>query len=267
MIEPVTIWSPNLPPDIEGLTVAHLTDLHIRRPRARFRRIAQAVGRLEADLVFLTGDYMSLPGDEDRSLTIMTDLCSRLRSRLGVFGVFGNHDTPKLREMFQPLPVQWLDNACHRPDGLPLDVIGFEADDQTWPDIVTAVTHMMTQQDTTGPTSTDHAQPLRLLLCHYPTYLPTASDLGVDIMFAGHTHGGQWRLPGSYALFNSTDMPLSLTSGILRHRDTLCVVSRGLGENWIPLRFFCPPHLPVYTLRRGPLPGRRTGHVENVVPW
>lgn len=247
--------------------MAHLTDLHIRRPRARFRKVADALDHLQTDLVFLTGDYMSLPGDEDHSLKIMTDLCARLHPRLGTFGVFGNHDTARLRDMFQQLPVHWLDNACHQPSDLPLAVIGFEADDQTWPDTVVTVTHMMARQCEGKPGSIDPTRPLRLLLCHYPTYLPTASDLGVDIMFAGHTHGGQWRLPGSYAVFNSMDMPLRLTSGILRHRDTLCAVSRGLGENWIPVRFFCPPHLPVYTLCRGPLPGPRPTHVKNVIPW
>ena len=106
-----------------------------------------------------------------------------------------------------------------------------------------------------------------MLLSHYPTYLPVAADLGVDVVFSGHTHGGQCRLARQVVPFNSCDLPMDLTAGLLRHRDTLCAVSRGLGETFLPLRVLCPPQLPVYTLRRGPLPGSPTQHVENVQPW
>ena len=47
----------------------------------------------------------------------------------------------------------------------------------------------------------------------------------------------------------------------------LAPITTGLGEIFLPLRIFCPPHLPVYTLRRGPQIGQETDHVENVRPW
>ena len=105
------------------------------------------------------------------------------------------------------------------------------------------------------------------MLSHFPHYLPVAADLGIDILISGHTHGGQCRLPGGLALVNSSDLPLRLTSGILRHRNTVAVVSRGLREARLPLRLFCPPHLPIYTLRRGTPPGRYTNLVQIIERW
>ena len=93
------------------------------------------------------------------------------------------------------------------------------------------------------------------------------ADMGVDIMIAGHTHGGQCRFPGRRAFTNSCDLPLRLTAGIMRHRNTLAVVTRGLGESRLPLRLFCPPQLPIYTLRRGPMRGRATDHIDCIERW
>jgi hypothetical protein len=97
--------------------------------------------------------------------------------------------------------------------------------------------------------------------------LPIAADMGFDLVLSGHTHGGQVRLPPRWSLYNSSDLPLHLTSGVLRHRDALCAVSRGLGETTLPIRLFSPAHLPVYTLRRGRLPGRHCAVTANVQPW
>src|SRR5690606_9713096 len=111
-------------------------------------------------------------------------------------------------------------------------------------------------------------QPLRLLLAHHPSVFPTAADLKVDIQFSGHTHGGQIRVPFKGALLNACDLPLSMSAGLLRHRDTLVCISRGLGEVGFPRhRLFCRPHAPVYTVRRGSMPGRYTEHLELLRSW
>ena len=111
---------------------------------------------------------------------------------------------------------------------------------------------------------------LRLMLAHYPSWISTAADLGVHLLFAGHTHGGQIRLPNGRALTNACDLPLGMSCGVLRHRDTLVAISRGLGEVGFffnTFRAFCPAHVPVYTLRRGPTLGQSTPRVVKVLRW
>lgn len=267
LIDPITLTLPALPPALDGLRIAHLTDLHIRRPRRRFARLGSMLGNLRVDLVLFTGDYITAEGDEAAGEAVMRRLCEAVRPRLGTFGVFGNHDTGDLRERLRDLPVHWLNNSTHRLAGLPLILLGFEADQTASPDSVATILDAGGSLRPRDGGAVRPADELRLLLSHFPTALPVAADIGVDVMFSGHTHGGQCRLPGGRALLNSMKLPLRLTSGVLRHRDTLAVVSRGLGEVRLQLRLFCPPHLPLYTLRHGPLPGDHTYHMVNTRPW
>ncbi|MEX0776242.1 MAG: metallophosphoesterase [Phycisphaeraceae bacterium] len=285
---------PDLPPAVEGLRIAHLSDLHIGMRRPRHRRIMRELDSLDADLVLLTGDYMNKPGDEQSALGVMRQITACLHPRLGVFGCFGNHDSPSLRRRFSDLPVHWLNNAAHQFDDLPILLMGLESDGFRDPDSIALLADLDRQglshghdtweqeakSEVRSPKSAANPKseirnrkseisprPLQLMLSHYPMYLPTVADMGVDLMFSGHTHGGQWRVPFAGPFYNSSDLPMTLSSGILRHRRTLCVVSRGLGETWLPIRLFCPPQLPVYTLHRGPLPGQHTDRLENVQPW
>jgi predicted MPP superfamily phosphohydrolase len=267
LIDRFELTLPHLPDELEGLTVAHLTDPHIQRPRRRYDDVIACMSAERVDLVFLTGDYMSIPGDEPAAAEVLRRLITSLKPRLGTFGVFGNHDTPDLRRRMMAmsdLAVRWLENECACGVAPGLEVLGIDIDMFTAGDSVALATGW---GGGCGETTAGWVRPLRLLLSHLPTYLATAADLGVDVMFAGHTHGGQCRLPGGFALRNSTDFPLRLTSGVLRHRDTLCVTSRGLGEILLPFRTFCPAHLPIYTFRRGPLMGEATDGIENVLPW
>lgn len=275
LIHPVTLTLPHLPAALQGLRLAHLTDLHFTRMDSSpgQRLLESLMAQLEVDLVLLTGDYMTNPGHEQAAEAAMRRLCDILQPRLGVYGVMGNHDTPELRRSLACLPVRWLHDQVHHLADLPLEIVGMRTLRHTWPDSLAMLQHRRQeiqkqrekQQD--NPPDAHRDRPFRLMLCHHPTYLPVAADLGVDLMLSGHTHGGQCRLPGKRAIINSTDYPMRLTSGILRHRDTLGLVSRGLGEVHLPWRLFCPRQLPVYTLRQGPLIGQACSHIVNHEVW
>ncbi|MCX5660547.1 MAG: metallophosphoesterase [Planctomycetota bacterium] len=276
LVHDVDLSLPELPPELNGLRIAHLTDLHIKRQRPRHQQIIDELDSLSLDLIFFTGDYMSHPGEERESERAMRKITAGLKARLGVYAVFGNHDSHDLRRTLADLPVTWLTNRSERLKGLPLELLGVDTNAAQKSDSVALAAGWQESMASAGhghghthgrPHGDAHPRPLRVLLSHLPSFMASAGDLKIDLMFSGHTHGGQCRLPGRRALVNSSDLPLKLSSGVLRHRQTLCVLSRGLGEITLPLRVFCPPHLPVETLKRGPQMGRETHHIENVRPW
>lgn len=274
----ITLALPDLPAELQGVRIAHVTDLHITRVRRHHSRIADALAGAEADLVALTGDYIDKPGQEAAGHRQLRHIVEAAAPALGFFGVFGNHDTAAFRKRVADLPVRWLFDEGMHLDGLPMEVWGVDTHHHHSTHDALAVARRIAAHNghpRPAPRADDHVhdddahepRTLRLMLCHMPTFMITAADLDMDLMLAGHTHGGQCRLPGARALINSCDLPLHLTSGVLRHRHTLCAVSRGLGETMLPLRIWCGSQLPIYTLRRGPRLGKHTDHVDNVMPW
>lgn len=266
LIQNVDLLLPRLPAALEGLRIAHLTDLHARRPRRRFDHAAALLVNQRVDLVALTGDYMEGRHDKDGACKALARICQVLRPRLGIFGVYGNHDTPPFRDLCQTLPVCWLVNSVYHHPELPLKILGLDTSNSMTIDPVQLLMDP-DFSDSNNDSPQNASRPLRLLLSHLPPTLLTASDLDADLMLAGHTHGGQVR-PWGQPLANSTHWPLKFTCGVFRHRQTLACVSRGLGETGLAsFRFLCPPHLPLYTLRRGNLPGPDSDAITCLRMW
>ncbi len=278
----IDLTLPHLPAGLAGLRLGQVTDLHVRRGRRarrsgrqceglspRHSRLVSLLGGMKLDLLLLTGDLMDEAGDEASAMAVLQAICQAVRPRRGIYGVFGNHDRDDFIAACRKLPIHWLRDEWARVDGLDLLIGGPHMTRDIGPDAcVLALRRAAALNGIAGGAARPaEDRPLQIVLSHVPMMLPVVADLGVDVMLCGHTHGGQLRpLPGR-VIYNSTDWPLRLTSGLLRHQNTLCAIARGLGEAGPPLRLFCPPQLPVYTLRRGPMPGRWTTGVDNLQWW
>lgn len=247
-IERYDLPHPAVPEALDGLTILHITDLHVRKGRplpAPTRRAIEALRTTPADLIIFTGDYMNHPGDEPSTMVALRALVDACRARLGVFGIFGNHDTWDLRSQARSIPgITWLTDQRGIAHPLPdLRLVGTDEPEDL---LATLVDDRLS-----SPTS---PAPFTLGLIHYPTEILVGADFNIPILFGGHTHGGQFRLSPRLAPHTSCDLPADRPGGILRVRTTLCAVSRGLGNAVVEVRFNCPPHIPFYTLRRATLP-------------
>ncbi len=259
LLTPVELASDRLPAALEGLRIVHLTDLHVRRPRRRHARLCAELAAAEYDLLIMTGDYMHHAGHEQAALTVVRGILDAARPRLGTVASFGNHDDKGLREPFVDLPLRCLRNSAWAMPQLPLTLLGLDYTPRARRgDLVAA---MLDEPD-------DDGDRFRLLLAHEPMWLVAAADAGIDVMFAGHTHGGQLRLPGRTVIYNHVHWPLSFTSGVMQLGRTISVVSNGLGEGWFDhMRSFCPPHAPLVTLRRSARPIAPSDNLRMLRAW
>lgn len=266
IIESVDLSLPGFPQTLDGFRIAHVSDLHTDRRTKRLDRMIYQLAKMRLDLGVLTGDYMTKHRGLGRALPYLRELVTQVRPAMGWYGVFGNHDWTELMDQAADLPVHWLNDEAVSMPGKPIDILGLHMDAAgALPDPVLAALSV-------GQLGVEKTKRFRLALTHKPDQLIAASDLGADLVLTGHTHGGQMRLPFGLPLHNSSELPLSLSAGLLRHRDTLCLVTRGVGNTPlfrtpINFRILCPPQVPVYTLRRGSMPGERTDDIVKIWGW
>lgn len=222
-----------LPKELVGLRVAHLTDLHMspRLTLEYFHELILAVNAWEPDLVCVTGDIVERPAQ----LEWVEPTLGALRARLGAYFVLGNHDryagAEAVRERLVRAGLVDLGGRALRLADAPLTLCG---DERPW----------FESEPSLG---TD--EPFVLCLAHTPDRLAWAAEQGVDLVLAGHCHGGQVCFPGLGALLCPSRYGARYAAGSFRLGRTAMHVSRGAGSLF-PVRWLCPPEVGLMTLSR-----------------
>jgi hypothetical protein len=234
--------SPDLPPELDGLRIAHLTDLHL--PCAAADRAAEVIEAEGVDLVVITGDTIS----KRRQLDLVTPYIARVRGRFGTYAVRGNNEhwarvpLPTLSSAFAAANAKLLDNAnaIVTFNGAALQVVGLDDPGVGHPDVAAAWRGAERQLPT-------------LWLIHGPGFIDRIDMQKLQLprallVLAGHTHGGQIRGPGCTPVVPRGSG--RFRSGFYDAALGRVYISRGIGTSVVPLRFLCPPELPIFTLRR-----------------
>ena len=245
---------PRLVPELDGLTIAHLTDLHFTGAidKSYFDRAIDCINQMQPDIVAITGDLV----DNPRLMRWLPDTIGRLRARHGVYVIFGNHDCKQnlsqMREMMTDLDICALGGRL-----VDIQVRGqrivLAGNELPWIVPATDMTQCFSRD-------TKH---LRILLSHSPDQIEWARYHDFDLMLAGHTHGGQFRLPWFGAMVCPSSRSLAFASGVFYEAPTLLHVSRGLSGE-VPLRLNCRPEITELVLRCPQLVYQEHRHREEI---
>jgi predicted MPP superfamily phosphohydrolase len=234
---------PGLPEALDGLRIVHLTDMHFRGYWSRwYDRVLDRVEAAQPDLVLLTGDFVDHQHDHRPALTVVERFVTRLKGRLGTYAVLGNHDGDLIGAHFKAWGLTLINGRVVRLRGeeATIEIIGLhgcdrEDIDARFPDAIAP--------------KPDNA--VRIVLTHFPDWLPKARTLGADLMLAGHTHGGQVCLPWGSPIYTHDSLPKRMSHGVHRVGGTWLAVGRGVGFSGLPVRAFCPAEGMELVLRRG----------------
>lgn len=225
-----------LPPALEGLSIAHISDLHFTGHLTQdfFACAVEQVNALDVDLVAITGDLL----DDADLLTWIPSTLGQLRSRAGTYCIFGNHDrwlgvAPQLREALEAAGLVYLGGRWTevRVRGQTLQLGG---DERPWfPPLA---------EPPPCPGLGPQGRAPRILLSHSPDTIEWASEHDIDLLLAGHVHGGQIRFPVIGAVVCPSHFGVRYASGVHYVSPTVLHVSRGLSGKQT-LRINCRPEI------------------------
>lgn len=227
---------PRLPHAWDGLSILHLTDLHLTGvlDRVYYEEVMKCAAAENADVIVFSGDLL----DEPELLEWIPGILGGLKAPLGCYYILGNHDwyldTAAIRDCLQELGWQDVAGTCvtieHR--GHQLAIGGTEL---PW----------MGRHPDFSEVKEDA---FRLLLSHTPDNIPWARQNQVDLMLSGHNHGGQVVLPVFGPVYSPSRFGCRYAGGVFWEKPTLLYVSRGIGGRH-PLRLNCRPELTTLVLR------------------
>lgn len=246
-----TISLPNLPTALDGLTIAHVSDLHAGRftKGEVLRQIPAAVNDLRADLVLVTGDLINGALHE---IPDGVDTVRRFEARSGVYMIEGNHDLFQGREAFASriraagIPLLVNQTAQLTVRDYPVELLGLR-----W-GAPGPFRSRPRSDEAAINASMDELLALRnveafpILLAHHPHAFDRATEAKLPLTLAGHTHGGQLMLNSETGF---GPMLFRYWSGLYTRGASNLVVSNGVG-NWFPLRTSAPAEIIHLKLRR-----------------
>jgi predicted MPP superfamily phosphohydrolase len=243
-VKEIDLPIPNLHPDLEGLRIGQLSDLHVS-PWLSVKDLGRAVDMLnerKPHLTVVTGDVITQPGDPlDDAIREL----GRIRADAGVLGCMGNHERYcKCEDYEEEQAARYgIDILRDRSRQLRfgngiLNVAG--VDYQSIHD-----KHYL--RDSGNMVVPGAAN---ILLSHNPDVFPVAVDRGFDAMLAGHTHGGQVTIEILNQTLNFARFATPYVAGLYRLNGRSCYVTCGLGTIALPVRIGAPPEITIARLTR-----------------
>jgi predicted MPP superfamily phosphohydrolase len=239
-LEEVSIALEKLPKKLDGFRIVHLSDFH-HSPFTDIEHIDSAIdaaNELQPDLVLLTGDYVS---HESAYIVPVAEALGRLESGFGTYACLGNHDhwtdADAVAKELGAKGITVLVNAGFRLTARGASFWLCGVDD-----------HMVKRTNIKQALHGSFPDEMKMLLAHNPVILRQAARWGVDVMFSGHTHGGQIKIRDEEKKILARRR---LKSGLYRRKETQIYITRGIGTVVLPVRYQCPPEISLIELRTG----------------
>ena len=236
--------SGRLPQAFNGYKIVHISDLHNKSFGKNQEKLLKKIEEISPDIIAITGDLIDR---RKYNLEVALSFVKGAVDIAPVYYVSGNHEAwsgkyEEIKDELISLNVQVLDDekiSIHRKDEF-IDIIGLKDPDfHTSNDLEDQLMNLSEENN------------FQILLSHRPELINLYSKEKIDLIFSGHAHGGQFRLPFIGGII-APDQGLfpEYTSGLYVKDKSTLIASRGLGNSIIPLRLFNQPEIIVLTIKK-----------------
>jgi predicted MPP superfamily phosphohydrolase len=238
-LEKITFSLP-MPKALDGLKICQLSDLHFTGHISveYFEAIVDEANQFQPDLIVITGDFI----DEQKCWPWFDSTIAKLRAKYGVYAVLGNHDKriPDEQMLRKRLEECGLTLVAGKWQMLEINgaTVSLTGNELPWFDAVQSL----------PPPAEQPPADLSILLSHSPDQIDWAQDYKFNLMFAGHTHGGQIAFPIVGPIVAPSRYGVKYASGTFQVGDILMHVSRGISGDE-PIRVNSPPELGLFILK------------------
>jgi hypothetical protein len=231
VVEPVRLR--RLPPELDGLRIAHLSDFHLGMPSRGTRAVERAVEWVEErqpDLTLISGDLLSQPRGEER----LRSLVARLPR---AYAVLGNHDYAASKDPFsREVRLEELGSTRLLADeaetvelrGRRVQIVGVDP-------------RSYRRRVARPERFADPSAELRILLCHFPQVIDRLEPGVFDLVLSGHLHAGQITVPYPGGRLRLAHLRWTYVEGTYERPGGVLHLSAGLGTTFVPFRFFARP--------------------------
>lgn len=245
MVTRVDYVSAEIPGEFRDYRIAQVSDLHNKEFGKGNARLLDKLKKLQPDIIVVTGDLID---SGNTNIDVAVSCVRQMADIAPVYFVSGNHEFNSgqyaaLKVELAAAGAQVLDNAgvILKREGEQIALLGLA--DPGFREYASDFAREL------ADLAAEYPEMFTILLSHRPEEMEVYASCDIDLVFAGHAHGGQFRLPflGGLVAPNQGLFP-KYTSGLYQLENTSMVVSRGLGNSIIPLRLFNRPELVLVVL-------------------
>ena len=246
------IASERLPKEFDGFTIAHVSDYHNAFFGIRARKLLKKIKSIDADVIFFTGDLIDRRTPNLRRAKMFIKQLSAIAP---VYFVTGNHEInyKGFGKLYDAIGASSFRNISMHDttlevNGTHIHLLGMN---DVWFYSETESMEMYHNFYSQLKKKVNAAPGFKILLSHRPELIEMYHEQDIDLVFSGHAHGGQFRVPiikGLYAPHQGV-LP-KYTEGVYTMGSTQLHVSRGLGNSRFPFRVFNRPEIVVITLKK-----------------
>lgn len=245
------IVSDRIPQGFDGFRIAQVSDLHNAEFGEGNGKLIEQLSQTDPDIIVITGDLID---SRHTDLNIALEFCREIMNIASVYYVSGNHEARvdeyselKIGLAEAGVIVLETEKLELTSEGESITLIGLKdpsfRTDYLFGDATSVTQYALGELQNVSDGFT-------ILFSHRPELFDTYVEAGVDLVFSGHAHGGQFRLPliGGLVAPNQGFFP-KYDAGLFCEGKTTMIVSRGVGNSIIPFRINNPPEIVAVELK------------------